>query len=116
MQCLYANDYGSSDPGFNSAVGGGALLRGFEAHRAVLARAQNLGQLEAMKRQLSHGEQIQWCDQGYGWTNQPPVEAFFVAALILVVAPWFVGRVARPVMRRARRRIHDRTAVARAMP
>jgi hypothetical protein len=114
MHCLYRSDYGTPDPGFNPAAGGGVLLSGFEDHRAVLLRAQNLGQFEAMKRQLLRGEQIQWCDQGYGWVDQPRIDGFFAAVLILVVAPWLAWRVARPLLRWARGRV-DHRAVARAM-
>jgi hypothetical protein len=116
MHCLYRGDYGPPDPAFHADANGGALLRGFESDRASLMRAQNLGQLNAMKRQLARGEHIQWCDQGYGWTYQPRVDALFDAILILVVAPWFVWRVARPALRWARRRSQDRAAVVRAMP
>ncbi len=116
MQCLYRSDYGPPDPAFDPMAGGGVLLRGFDGHRAVLMRAQNLGQLEAMKRQLTRGEQIHWCDQGYGWVYQPRVDGFFDTVLILVVAPWFVWRVARPLLRWVRGRIDDRAAIARALP
>jgi hypothetical protein len=107
MHCLYRSDYGRPDPAFDPAATGGVLLRGYESHRDELMHAQNLGQLEAMERQLTRGEQIQWCDQGYGWTYQPRVEGLFDAVLILVVAPWFVWRVARPAIRRARRHAHN---------
>ena len=116
MHCLYRSDYGPSVVGFDPATGGGIRLSGFETHRADLMRAQNLGQLEAMKRQLVRGERIQWCDQGYGWVYQPRVDGFVDAVLVLVVAPWFVWRVARPLLRWARRCVHDRATLARATP
>jgi hypothetical protein len=47
MTCLYASDYGPADPGFDPLAGGGRLLRGFDSQRSELARAQNLGQLQA---------------------------------------------------------------------
>ena len=81
------------------SASGGMLYRGFEEHRAVLMQAQNLGQLDAMKRQLSRGEQIQWCDQSYGWTYQSRVDAMFDAILVAVILPWFVWRVLRPALR-----------------
>lgn len=114
MHCLYRGDYGPPAPGFNPGAGDGVLLRGFESHRAELMRAKNLGQLEAMERQLLRGEQIQWCDQGYGWTYQPRVDWFFDSVLILVVAPWFAWRVARPALSWARRRAHHRAIMVKA--
>jgi len=116
MHCLYRSDYGPPDPAFRPDANGSALLHGFESDRADLTRAQNLGQLNAMKRQLARGEHIQWCDQGYGWAYQPSVEALFDGILILVVAPWLVWRVVRPALWWARTRIHDRAAVLKAMP
>jgi hypothetical protein len=114
MNCLYRSDYGQADPHFDPAAGGGVLFRGFEQYRAVLSGAQNLGQLDAMKRQVARGEQIQWCDQGYGWTYEKPVEILFDAILAVVIVPWFLWRVGRLARRWARRRVHDRAVTVRA--
>ena len=94
MTCLYASDYGPADPGFDALADGGRLLRGFEAHASELARAQNLGQLEAMERQLQRGQSIVWCEQGYGWVQGPAVEGFLAGFTILVVLPYAVKRLA----------------------
>lgn len=67
MSCLFASDYGPPQPGFDPPAQDGALIRGFEAHRAALKTAQNLGQLQAMERKLAHGDSVTWCDNGYGW-------------------------------------------------
>jgi hypothetical protein len=96
MRCLYRGDYGPPDPSFDPGSGGGALLRGFEAHRTDLLQAQNRGQLEAMKRQIQRGESILWCDQGYSWVYEPRVEldlgvlavAVLLAYALLRVLPW----------------------------
>jgi len=88
MACLYASDYGASDPSFDPHAGGGALLRGFEAHEAQLAQAKNLGQLDAMKRQIQRGEEILWCDQGYGWVYDRPVDYFFEILIAIVILPY----------------------------
>jgi hypothetical protein len=105
MPCLYSSDYGPPDAAFDPAAGGGVLLRGFEAHASELMRAQNRGQLEAMKRQLQHGQQIQWCDPGYGWTNQTPVEHMFEIILVAVVLPWVFARFILPAFRTLRSRV-----------
>ena len=105
MRCLYRGDYGPPDPGFDPGAGGGALLRGFEAHRPELMLARNAGELAAMERQLSRDESILWCDQGYGWVADARVgftlEALgamvFFAYLLMRVLPW-----ARATMRRRR--------------
>ena len=94
MTCLYASDYGPADPAFDPMADGGQLLRGFEAHRSELARAQNLGQLQAMERQLQRGESIAWCDQGYAWAEGPAVGGFLVGFSMLVVLPYAVKRLA----------------------
>jgi hypothetical protein len=96
MRCLYRGDYGPPDPSFDPGAGGGALLRGFEAQKADLLQAQNLGQLEAMKRQIQRGDDILWCDQGYSWVYEPRVEfdlgvlgvAVLVTYALLRVLPW----------------------------
>ena len=94
MTCLYASDYGPADPAFDPLAGGGRLLRGFEPQRSELARAQNLGQLQAMERQLQRGESVAWCDQGYAWAEGPAVEGFLVGFSLLVVLPYAVKRLA----------------------
>lgn len=98
--CLYRSDYGAPDPGFDALAGHGALIAGFAAHRAVLAQAQNLGQLEAMERRLDRGQPILWCDQGYGWTEAPSVTAFFYVILVALILPWLVLRVLPRLRRR----------------
>ncbi len=79
---------------------GGRLLRGYEAHAAELARAQNLGQLEAMERQLQRSEAIAWCDQGYAWAEGSAVYAFLAGFMILVVIPYAIKRVTPRLWRR----------------
>jgi hypothetical protein len=93
MLCLYASDYGPADPVFDPLVDGGRLLRGFEAHASTLAKAQNLGQLEAMERQLQRGQDILWCEQGYSWVYDRNVDYFFAVLATLVIFPYFVFRV-----------------------
>ena len=95
MPCLYRSDYGPPEAAFVAFVG-----KGFEAHAADLTGAQNRGQLEAMERQLLRGNEIQWCDQGYGWAYQKPVDYFFEAVLVAVIVPWFAARVLWPALRR----------------
>jgi hypothetical protein len=94
VTCLYAIDYGPADPAFDPVTGGGQLLRGFEPHASELARAQNLGQLQAMERQLQRGQSITWCDQGYSWVESPAVEGFLAGFMLLVVLPYAVKRLA----------------------
>ena len=84
MSCLYASDYGPPDPTFDPLASGGRLIVGFQDHAAELARAQNLGQLQAMERQLQRGDSIAWCDQGYAWVEAPAVHAFLVSFVPLV--------------------------------
>jgi hypothetical protein len=87
MLCLYHSDYGPPDPAFNPAANGGAVLRGFESPVSDLVRARNRGELDAMIRQLRHGREIQWCDQGYGWTYQKPINDMFEIIVIAVIVP-----------------------------
>ena len=102
MSCLYASDYGPPEPGFNPLADDGRLIKGFEDHAAVLARAANLGQLEAMQRVLRRNQSITWCDQGYGWVEGDAVHILFAAALAFVVLPYAVFTLrARRRMRRA---------------
>lgn len=90
--CLFRSDYGPADPHFDPLAQGGALIKGDEAHAALLARAENLGQLQAMERKLARGQEVAWCDQGYGWVHQPVIEYGFVFALIAIVLPYFLWR------------------------
>jgi hypothetical protein len=92
MPCLYPSDYGPPEPGFNPSAEGGRLLAGFEAHAQELSHATNLAQLEAMERHLQRGQDIVWCDQGYGWTYSTPVEGLFGAILFCVILPYAVWR------------------------
>ncbi|HTZ80133.1 MAG TPA: hypothetical protein VMC10_19645 [Stellaceae bacterium] len=91
--CLFASDYGATDPGFDPLTGGGTLIRGFESHRAELAKAQNLGQLEAMKRQINRGEAVVWCDQGYGWVYDRHLDYLFEVLAVGVILPYFAMRL-----------------------
>lgn len=93
MSCLYASDYGPADPSFDPFADNGALLQGFEGHVYQLATAQNLGQLEAMKRKLAHGEEVTWCEQGYGWVHGGAPTAFFDVVVPLLILPWLLFRV-----------------------
>jgi hypothetical protein len=72
---------------------GGRLLRVFDAHASELAKAQNLGQLEAMERQLQRGQDILWCDQGYSWVYERNVDDFFAVLATFVILTYFVFRV-----------------------
>jgi hypothetical protein len=100
MQCLYKSDYGPADPHFNPLAGNGKLLKGFAAHEAALSQAQNLGQLEAMERQLARGQSIQWCDQGYAWTYAPATTDLFYGIFAFLILPWLVLRVLPRLWRR----------------
>ncbi len=100
MRCLYTSDYGPPDPAFDPFAGNGELLKGFEAHTYQLATAQNLAQLDAMKRKLARGEEIVWCDQGYGWTYERAPTQFFEFVVPLIVLPWLVLRVLPGLRRR----------------
>jgi hypothetical protein len=93
MYCLYASDYGPADPAFDPFVGNGHLLQGFGSHVSELATARNFAQLQAMERQLQRGQEIAWCDQGYGWAYRQPVNDFFIVAMIAVVLPYVVLRL-----------------------
>jgi len=86
---------------FDPLAGGGLLLSGFESHRSELARAQNLGQLQAMERQLQRGGSIAWCDQGCAWAEGPAVEGFLAGFSVLVVLPYAVKRLAPRLWRRS---------------
>jgi hypothetical protein len=110
MSCLYASDYGLPEPGFDPLADNGRLIKGFEDHAAVLARAANLGQLEAMQRVLHRNESITWCDQGYGWAEGGAVHALFAAILALVVLPYAVLTL------RARRRMQRAVSPVRLLP
>jgi hypothetical protein len=105
MPCLYRSDYGPPDATFDPSAEGGVLLRGFETHTSELMRAQNRGQLDAMKRQLQHGQQIQWCDSGYSWAYQTPVEHMFNIIIVAVVLPWVFARFVLPALRALRSRV-----------
>ena len=93
MRCLYASDYGPADPAFDPFADHGRLLQGFESHVYELATARNFAQLQAMERQLQRGEAVAWCDQGYGWVYQQPVNDFFIVAMIVVVLPYAALRL-----------------------
>jgi hypothetical protein len=102
MSCLYSTDYGPPDPGFDASADGGRLMQGFETHAGVLARAQNLGQLQAMERKLAKGEKVAWCDNGYGWVYDQKVGDFFGAIIAFVILPWLLLRVAPALAERLR--------------
>jgi hypothetical protein len=93
MTCLYATDYGEPDPAFDPLMNGGRLLWGLEAHVPELSTAQNLGQLEAMERQLQRGESIAWCNEGYSWVEGWAVDGFLTGFTVLVVLPYAVKRL-----------------------
>jgi hypothetical protein len=115
MYCLYASDYGPADPAFDPFVDHGRLLKGFESHVYELATAQNFAQLQAMERQLQRGRSVAWCDQGYGWVYQQPVNDVFIFAMVAIVLPYVMLRLlprVAPLLRRAPR--VDVTALASA--
>jgi hypothetical protein len=101
--CLYASDYGPPDPGFDPDAGSGVLLRGFEAHAGALSRAQNLGQLEGMKRMIDRGKPIVWCDQGYSWVYDARIELGMVLLVAILLPRW--GRPLRRWLADARSRL-----------
>jgi hypothetical protein len=103
MVCLYASDYGPPDPAFDPFADNGRLLKGFEPHVHELATARNLAQLQAMERHLQRGEEVVWCDQGYGWAYQQPVNDFFIFAVIAVVLPYVALRLLPRIGGRLRR-------------
>jgi hypothetical protein len=88
VACLYESDYGAPDPGFDPFADGGRLVAGFAAHHGQLARARNLGQLQAMERTIARGGEIVWCEQGYGWVYARSVDAMFAAIVIAVILPY----------------------------
>src|ERR1700676_2063489 len=88
----------------------GRLLWGLEAHVRELSTAQNLGQLEAMERQLQRGESIAWCDQGYSWLEGWAVDGFLVGFTALVVLPYAAKRLAPRLWRAAVEAPQRRTA------
>ncbi|HEY1506800.1 MAG TPA: hypothetical protein VGF92_21030 [Stellaceae bacterium] len=94
MSCLFVGDYGLPQPSFDPLAQDGALIKGFEAHRAALQTAQNLGQLQAMERKFAKGETVAWCDSGYGWVYEQKVGDLFGAIIAFVILPWLVMRVA----------------------
>ena len=100
MSCLYRSDYGAPDPHFNPLANNGQLLQGYASHRTQLAGAQNIGQLEAMKRKFDHGETVQWCDQGYGWVYGWKVDYFFGVVLVVFVIPYALMRFFPSLRRR----------------
>ena len=110
MRCLFATDYGAPEPGFDPLAGNGRLIKGFEAHKAQLAAAQNLGQLQAMERQFARGETVSWCDEGYSWVYDEKVGDFFGAILAFVILPWILLRVAPTLAERLRRKPEARTS------
>jgi hypothetical protein len=93
MACLYADDYGPPEPGFDALAQSGRLIQGFEAHAAVLSRATNLGQLEAMERALQRSDDVRWCDQSYSWADGAAVHVLFAAILALVILPYAARRL-----------------------
>ena len=99
MRCLYRSDYGPVDPNFDPLIGNGRLIKGFEAQAKTLSQAQNLGQLEAMERQLAHGRPIQWCEQGYSWTYASATNDVFYVALVLLAFPWLALRLLQGLRR-----------------
>jgi hypothetical protein len=107
VSCLYASDYGPPEPGFDPLTDSGRLIKGFEAHSAQLARATNLGQLQAMERVLQRGGDISWCDQGYGWVDDTPVHALFAAIVAFVILPYAAWKLAA----RFRVRLADLAAI-----
>jgi hypothetical protein len=46
-----------------------------------------------MERQLQRGEEIAWCDQGYGWVYERPVNGFFDVVLAVVILPYVLLRL-----------------------
>ncbi|MDB5407641.1 MAG: hypothetical protein JWL84_2553 [Rhodospirillales bacterium] len=86
MTCLYASDYGAADPGFVASRAADTLIKGFESHAPLLEQAHNLGELLAIKRVLARGETVQWCNQGYGWTEGMQFHALFAAILVFALA------------------------------
>jgi hypothetical protein len=100
MSCLYASDYGEVEPSFDPLADGGRLIAGHEQHAALLARAQNPGQLAAMHRALDRGESMRWCDQGYSWVSQPAVEWMVWLAILGLAAPYLLWRHGAPICRR----------------
>jgi hypothetical protein len=114
--CLYTSDYGPPDPGFDPFAGSGMLIRGFEAHTGALGGAQNLGQLEAMKRMIDRGKPIIWCEQGYSWVYDARLELGMVLLAVILLPRW-----RRPLHRwfvaiRSRLRSSVRTDRAVAQP
>ena len=94
MRCLYRDDYGPADPGFNAQAQAQSLAKNFPAYTNVLATAENPRQMDALLRRLEHGDSIAWCEAGYGWVQHPAVaDGFTLAAtfILLPVACWRFG-------------------------
>jgi hypothetical protein len=55
-----------------------------------------------MERKLAKGEEITWCDNGYGWVYDQKVGDFFGAIIAFVILPWLLLRVAPGLAERMR--------------
>jgi 4-amino-4-deoxy-L-arabinose transferase-like glycosyltransferase len=108
MVCLFHGDYGPPDPAFDFGSASPFGVRGWVADASKFSEACNIGEAEAIQRNLLRGEPVSWCDQGYAWVGQDAVGWFYIAAFLLVVLPYLVARTrawakaSRPKFRRRR--------------
>jgi hypothetical protein len=72
MVCLFHGDYGPADPAFKPGAGSAWMV-----DLSSLKDARNIGEAEAIQRQLLRGESVSWCDQGYAWVGQDAVGRFY---------------------------------------
>lgn len=108
MTCLYHGDYGPPDPAF-AVPGLRANAHAWSIDPARLVGAQNLDEALAIERHLLRGHPVQWCDQGYAWTEQPAVHWLLIAALVFVVVPYATLRIVRAVGWNRPRRVRRAT-------
>jgi hypothetical protein len=100
MRCLYRDDYGPADPGFNAQAQAQLLAKDFPAYTNVLATADNPRQMAALLRRLQHGDSVAWCEAGYGWVQRPAVTDGFTLAATFILLPVACWRFARWMRRR----------------
>jgi hypothetical protein len=90
MVCLFHGDYGPPDPSFTAS---GVHGHTWAIDASLLKQARNIGEAEAIQRQVLHHESVSWCHQGYSWTDQHAIGWFYLAAFAFVVLPYAVIRI-----------------------
>jgi hypothetical protein len=92
MQCLFHGDYGPPDPNF-AISGPTSAARSWPVDPSLLRQARNIGEAEAIQRDVLRGESVSWCHQGYSWVDQDAISWFCIAALAFVVVPYFLVKI-----------------------